>query len=54
MIWLPIRSDFLGDLRAAPDASKPTDCLEKLASSPLIASGFWRRSNSTARSANWT
>lgn len=32
MGWLPIASDFRGDLRAALDAERPTDCLEYLAS----------------------
>jgi FkbH-like protein len=32
MSWLPIASDFRGGLRAALDASRSADCLEKLAS----------------------
>jgi FkbH-like protein len=32
MSWLPIAPDFRGDLRAALDNAKPTDCLENLAS----------------------
>ena len=31
MSWLPVARDFRGDLRAALDKAKPTECLESLA-----------------------
>jgi FkbH-like protein len=38
--WLPIAPDFRGDLRAATDTAKPTDCLENLASLAAHRLGF--------------
>jgi len=38
--WLPIASDFRGDLRAALDCDKPIDCLENLASLAAYRLGF--------------
>ena len=40
MSWLPIARDFRGDLRAALDSAKPTDCLENLASLAAYRLGF--------------
>src|SRR5271166_4838874 len=40
MSWLPIARDFRGDLRAALDSAKPTDCLENLASLAAYQLGF--------------
>jgi FkbH-like protein len=40
MSWLPIARDFRGDLRAALDTAKPTDCLENLASLAAYRLGF--------------
>src|SRR5258706_13669720 len=40
MSWLPIAPDFRGDLRAALEASRPTDCLENLASLASSRLGF--------------
>jgi FkbH-like protein len=40
MSWLPIAPDFRGDLRAALDTAKPTDCLENLASLAAYRLGF--------------
>src|SRR5271170_4251759 len=40
MNWLPIAPDFRGDLRAALDSAKPTDCLENLASLAAYRLGF--------------
>src|SRR5208282_6837547 len=40
MSWLPIAPDFRGDLRAALDSTKPTDCLENLASLAAYRLGF--------------
>jgi len=40
MSWLPIAPDFRGDLRAALDAPRPTDCLENLASLASFRLGF--------------
>jgi FkbH-like protein len=40
MSWLPIPPDFRGDLRAALDTAKPTDCLENLACLAAYRLGF--------------
>src|SRR5271156_375949 len=40
MNWLPIAPDFRGDLRAALDSTKQTDCLENLASLAAYRLGF--------------
>jgi FkbH-like protein len=40
MSWLPIAPDFRRDLRGALDATKPTDCLENLASLASFRLGF--------------
>lgn len=40
MNWLPPASDFRGDLRAALEAARPTDRLEKLASLAACRLGF--------------
>ncbi len=40
MSWLPIARDFRGDLRAALEKAKPTDCLENLASLAAYRLGF--------------
>jgi len=40
MSWLPMAPDFRGDLRAALDTAKPTDCLENLASLAAYRLGF--------------
>jgi len=40
MSWLPVACDFRGDLRAALDGAKPTECLESLASLAACRLGF--------------
>jgi FkbH-like protein len=40
MSWLPVARDFRGDLRAALDGAKPTECLESLASLAACRLGF--------------
>ena len=40
MSWLPLASNFRGDLRAALETAKPTECLEKLASLAAYRLGF--------------
>jgi FkbH-like protein len=40
MSWLPIAHDFRGDLAAAPERSRPTDCLEHLASLAVYRLGL--------------
>src|SRR6266851_8501604 len=40
MSWLPMAPDCRGDLRAALDTAKPTDCLENLASLAAYRLGF--------------
>jgi FkbH-like protein len=40
MSWLPIASDFRGDLHAALETAKPTDRLEKLVSLAIFRLGF--------------
>jgi FkbH-like protein len=40
MSWLPVARDFRGDLRAALDGARPTECLESLASLAACRLGF--------------
>ena len=40
MNWLPLAPNFRGDLRAALETAKPTECLEKLASLAAYRLGF--------------